>query len=204
MSYPIFPTITPSQGGPTWPARKTPSFKTIVQVPANTRGENRISLTPYPIWKFELDFNYLSGDFSQVSSALAALVGFLGSVQGSYQPWLYSDPYDNSVSVMSFGTGDGVTTAFQITRNVGGMLDLIQNLNGTPTIQVAGSTVTPASISATGLVTFTTAPAAGANITWTGNFYFLCRFEEDEWSDLQEFLYRYWELSSLKFRSVLL
>jgi hypothetical protein len=204
MSYSIFPTFTATNGGPAWPVKKTPSFRTIVQIPANNRGENRISLTPYPIWKFELDFELLKGDYATASSALQTLAGFMGSVQGSYQNWLYSDPYDNAVTAMNFGTGDGATKTFQLTRTIGGMVDLIQNLNGTPTIYVSGSPVTPASISPTGLVTFTSAPANAAPITWTGSFYFLCRFEEDEWADLQEFLSQRWELSSLKFRSVLL
>jgi hypothetical protein len=204
MSFPIFPTFASNAGAIAWPVKKTPSFRTIVQTPANNRGENRISLTPFPIWKFELEFSMLTGDWSQPTSALATLAGFLGSLQGSYLPFLYSDPYDNNVLVMSFGTGNGSTTAFQLTRTVNGMVDLIQNLNGTPTIQVAGVTTTPLSISPTGLVTFSSAPANGANITWTGSFYFLCRLEEDEWTDLEEFLYQLWEFRSLKFRSVLL
>ena len=141
MSNLIFPTFTPNLGGPTWPVKKTPSFKTIIQTPANNRGENRISLTPFPIWKFELDFNYLSGDFSQNASALAQLAGFFGKVGGAAQDWLYSDPYDNSVPSSSpsiFGYGDGSTLQFPLVRQVGGMNDLIQNLNGNPTIYVNG------------------------------------------------------------------
>lgn len=203
MSF-VFPTLAYPSAGPGWPVKKTPAYRTIRQMPANFRGENRISLTTYPVWKFELEFASLRGDFSQLSSGLAALAGFMGQVQGSFQPWLFTDPYDNAVTNMQFGTGDGVTTAFQLTRTVGGMLDLIQNLNGTPTIKVSGGTVTPLSISSTGLVTLSSAPASLAPITWTGSFYFRCVFDADEWDELQEFLNGYWELPSLKFTSILL
>lgn len=49
-----------------------------------------------------------------------------------------------------------------------------------------------------------TAPPLGSKLTWSGNFYYRCRFLEDSLQDLQEFLFESWELGSLKFRSVIL
>jgi hypothetical protein len=194
------------QGGVGWPVKKAPLFRTIVQTPASMRGENRIALMPYPIWMFELSLEFIRGDFSaaQAASFLQSLVGFFMAVQGQFQDWLYSDPYDNSVTNMQFGVGDGATTAFQIVRTIGGASDLIQNLSGTPTIKVNNVTTTPASIGSTGLVTFSSAPASLATITWTGSFYFRCRFLDDTWADLEEFMNLFWSLSTLKFKSVLL
>jgi hypothetical protein len=380
MSNLIFPSFTATNGGPAWPVKKTPSFRTIVQIPANNRGENRISLTPYSIWKFELAFELLKGDYA-TASALQTLAGFMGQVGGANLDWLYDDPYDDTVTQAMgvFGYGDGATTQFQLQRQVGSLNDIVQNLKGAPSIYVGGTlqtpfagtgsaalywigqenlllqsaafnlspwaltnsgasnpTVTansttapdgtatadtiafpstvsgpgesiiyqlfPSGINAqgaqftfsiwlkcasgtqqvslnvggwvsgavtlvtvtttwtryyvtgtfdllqngnfaviistynqvaqtvyawgaqlerspaatgylptttaqnipNGIVTFATAPAASSKLTWTGGFYFRCRFEEDEWADLQEFLYQHWEMSSLKFRSVIL
>jgi len=55
-----------------------------------------------------------------------------------------------------------------------------------------------------GVVTFRIAPPAGAQLTWTGSFWFRCRFDEEQLQDLRQQLYQIWELQSLKFRSVIL
>lgn len=206
MTNLLFPMPIAPQGAWTWPIKKTPSYKTIVQTPANNRGENRISLTPYPIWFFELDFSYLKGDMQQPASALQNLVGFFGLVQGQASDWLYEDPFDNDVNNAQFGVGDGVTTVFQLTRSVGLLTDIVQNVASIPQIFNNGAPVASSAytISSTGLVTFTVAPAAGALLTWTGDFWFRCRFLDDEWKDLQEFLFRIWEHKSVRFKSVIL
>jgi|SRR6185437_1541726 len=204
MSSLVFPTAT-SGLGIGWPVRKTPQYSTIVQTPVSRRGEVRLAQQVYPQWLFELDLTYLKGDFSQPTSALGVLAGFFAAVQGKAQDWLYQDPYDNAVTAAQFGTGDGATTTFQLLRPLATSApDIVQNLNGTPTIYVAGTPVTPASIGATGLVTFTTAPASGAALTWTGGFYFRCRFDDDSLGQLQENFFQIWDLQSLKFRSVIL
>ncbi len=193
-------------GSATWPIKKTPSYKTIIQTPASNRGEARFSLTPWPIWLFEYDFSYLKGDIGVASSALQNLVGFFGAVQGSFASWLFMDKWDNAVTQAYFGTGDGSTTVFQLSRNIAGMTDVIQNISGIPALFANGAAIATSaySISSTGVVTFTSAPAAGAVLQWTGNFFFRCRFEEDDLADLDEFMYQLWELKSLKFRSIIL
>jgi len=55
-----------------------------------------------------------------------------------------------------------------------------------------------------GLLTFTVAPALGAPITVGGDYYYRCHFLDDEFNDLEEFLWQLWELKALKFRSLLL
>jgi uncharacterized protein (TIGR02217 family) len=156
---------------------------------------------------FDYDISYLKGDMGVANpSGLQNLVGFFGSVQGAAQDWLFNDPSDNSVTDMQFATGDGFTVAFQLIRSVGGMPDIIQNLNGVPVIKINGNVVLLAnySISTTGVVTFTTPPVNTGILTWTGSFFFRCRFEEDTLAELQEELFQIWGLSSLKFRSVIL
>lgn len=106
------------------------------------------------------------------------------------------------------GTGDGVTTAFTMFRTLvtSGAPDLIQNFVNPPTIYVNGVAVSSStySIDQYGTLTFNTAPSSGYSIAWTGQFYYLCVFDEDEWDDLQEMWYQVWSLKELKFRSYLL
>ena len=70
------------------------------------------------------------------------------------------------------------------------------NLNGTPNIYVNGTLTTPSLISSTGLVTFSSAPANLATITWTGNFYYRCRFTMDS-ADFTLFMKDLWALKKL-------
>jgi hypothetical protein len=141
VSNSLFPSTTVQQWGITWPIKKSPGFKTLVQTPANNIGELRISLTQYPIWVWELDVDYLKGDMSaaESGSALQEVLGFFGSMQGAASDWLYQDPYDNSCVGQSLGVADGVASTFQLVRNTNGMIDLMQTAlptavywNGTP------------------------------------------------------------------------
>lgn len=190
MSYPIFSFPTPPHGSWTWPIKRTPKYATLTQTPVSLRGQLNISLTPYPIWEYEIGLGYLRGAIADPTSAVNQIAGFFAAAAGAAGLWLFADPFDSTATAQQFGTGDGSTTAFQMQRPLGAYggvtaYDLIQNLNGTPSIYVNGTLTTPASISATGLVTFSTAPVAGATLTWTGSFYYLCHFTEDTISDLQ-------------------
>lgn len=193
---------TPPAWNVTWPVKKTPVFATIVQTPASGVAELRLALYRYPRWQFELDVSYLKGDLQTPTSALATVAAFYVAMQGAGQDWLYLDPFDNTVTTMPFGTGDGVTTQFQLTRGNG--LDLIQNVNGAIAVFLNGVPTYTYGVSATGVVIFATAPPAGVTLTWTGSFFYRCRFLEDSLPELQETLYQIWELHSLKFLSVIL
>lgn len=227
MSQLLFPMPSAPQGSWTWPVKKTPAFKTLIQTPASSRAELRIALQAYPIWKFEYDFSYLKGDLSGSislgygqepygespygegiisTSALQGIAGFYSQLDGAADDWLFADPYDQNVDSAQFGVGDGNSVSFQLIRNIGGMADIIQNVNGNPAISINGVLQSPSTytISSLGSVTFGTPPAVLSILTWSGQFFFRCRFDEDELPDLEEFLYQVWELHSLKFRSVIL
>ncbi|MDE2097822.1 MAG: phage tail protein [Patescibacteria group bacterium] len=74
---------------------------------------------------------------------------------------------------IQFGVGDGTTTQFQITDLGGFAIPLPSG----GTIQINGTTTSAYTVSSTGLITFTTAPASGAKITlvppsgYTDNFW---------------------------------
>lgn len=227
MSISVFPSEIGQDvnGANAWgfklPVKKTPSFKTTRQMPANNRGELAISLTQYPIWEWEMTLAYMRGDYSpaQYASALQLIVGFYGQMQGSAGEWLYFDPNDNgsnsttvasglgiaNLTYNSVGTGDGHNNAFLLTRSIGGMTDLIQNFAaGYPLVYVAGVLQSPTlySIDLYGNLLFTSAPALGQVVAWYGQFYFLCRFDDDKWA-LEGFRSGLWRVDPLKFHSIL-
>lgn len=195
MSNAVFPSLP----GLTWSVLKTPKWKTITQESASGK-EIRQALMSYPLWEFTLKFSVLRGDNGYTE--MQTLAGFFNARQGMYDSWLFDDPSDDTVSAQSFGTGDGATTAFQLIRTMGGFNEPIQNVNGAPSIYING--VLQASgytVGSTGIVTFTSAPAIGAALTWSGSFYFRCRFLQDL-AEFDQFAKNLWAMKSIKFQSV--
>lgn len=191
MTVPVFPSLP----GITYPRKRTQNWSTVKQ-DALSGKRTRYPLWTFPTYSYELPFSYLRSDSNNLE--WQTLAGFIASVQGPAQLFAYSDPDDSSVTAQGFGEGDGVSTAFQLVRSLGGFTEPVFLVNGTPTIDVAGSPVTPASISAYGVVHFSSAPANGALLTWSGSYYWPCRFDEDS-TDFSKFLATIWELKALKF-----
>lgn len=203
MSGLIYPASLP---GLAWDSVRTPIFKTGVQEAVSGK-ESRNSYTAYPTFQFDLQYEFLRNNISV--SEMKALAGLFSSMRGRWDTFLYSDPTYNTVVDEPFGVGDGTTTQFQLTatfQNAGGpgLPELIQNLNGTAVIKKA--TVVQAqpaacSIGATGVVTFVTAPAAAAALTWSGSFYYRCRFLEDK-LPLQQFMFDFWKTRTVSLKSI--
>lgn len=191
--------VLPVLPGLTWNCVSAPNFSTKVQRAVSGR-ELRASFRAYPLWTFRLGYEVLRDGAAGVE--LDTLLGFFLARQGSFDSFLYSAPSDNAVTAMPFGTGDGATTVFQLTRALGAggfsFTEPVQNLNGTPSIYVAGVLQTSGvTIGATGLVTFAAAPAAGQVLTWSGSFYYRCRFKDDV-ADFEQFLQGLWALKKLE------
>ena len=194
--------VFPSFPGLKWDVVKEPGFTTKVQR-AVSGFELRASFQAYPLWTYSLAYEVLRAD--QVTLELQKLMGFFLARQGQFDSFLYTDPDDNTVTDMQFGTGDGATVAFQLTRALGAggftFIEPVQNLNGAVVnIKDNGSVVAGANytVSATGLVTFTTAPASGHVLTWSGSYYFRVRFLQDV-AAFSQFMQRLWELKKLEF-----
>jgi len=73
---------------------------------------------------------------------------------------------------------------------------------GGPWIAANGALVDPSAYTVSnGLVKFSSPPANGAALAWTGYFGFLCRFDGDD-LDFEQFMANLWRAQSVKFRSL--
>ena len=190
MALPVFPALP----GLAYPAKRAAKWSTVKQ-DALSGKRTRYPLWTYPIYEYDIPFNFLRSDTLQEWQALE---GFVNSVQGAAQLWAYNDVNDNTVSGQLNGEGDGVTLSFQLVRSLGGFTEPVFIINGTPSLTVGGTPATPASISAYGVVTFSSPPPSGAQITWSGSYYWPCRFDDDTTSFEQMFQYIF-NCKSLKF-----
>ena len=189
MSNSVYPVLV----GLSWPILKTPKFKTNIQTAVSGK-ELRASFMAYPTYKFTLLYEYLS------NTDIQSLVGFFLLRQGSFDNFLFTDNNYKSVTAQNIGTGTGALTTFQLTRTYGGFTEPVMNVNGTANVYVNGVLKTLGSdytLSALGMVTFATPPVSTAAITWTGSYYYRCRFLVDEY-DFENFMYQIWQLKKIE------
>ena len=154
--------------------------------------QSAIGYRAYPLVHYELTYNVLRRNFSP--DELQSIVGLYNQMKGRFDTFLFTDPEFNTITSGNaaqygvFGTGDGSTLTFQLQatfQNSGGPggAEIVQNLNGTPTLYDNGTSISIAnySIGATGIVTFGAghAPASGHTLTWSGSWYYRCRFDDD-------------------------
>jgi uncharacterized protein (TIGR02217 family) len=196
MSNAVFPVLP----GLMWDVTRTPEFATKIQR-ASSGKETRIAYMTAPIWRWVLKYDVLRQN--TVTTELSQLLGFFNARRGKFDSFLYTDPIDNAVVAAQIGVGDGATTVFQLTRAFGGFTENVYDLNGAASIYKNGVLQASGySVSATGLLTFTAAPAAGVVITWTGSYYWRVRFDQDM-AEANNFLVGLWDMKQLAFVSVL-
>lgn len=191
----VFPTLP----GLTWNVGKYPEFSTKIQTSASG-FETRIALWATPIWHFTLNYEMLRDDAT--NNELKQLMGFFLQRQGQFEPFNYTDPTDNTVTGQNIGAGDGSTKTFQLIRALGGFVEPIKAINGTPTIYIDGAAQGSGwTVSSTGLITFTAAPTAGAIITADFAYYFRVRFTMDK-AEFERWAYNLWQLQTCELVSV--
>lgn len=192
MGNAVFPVLA----GLKWDIGMSPEFSTAVK--RSVSGcELRANLMAYPLWTFRLAYEVLRDDVA--NNELKNLCGFFLLRKGGFDSFLFTQPSDSSVTAESFGSGNGIATAFQLTRSYGGFVEPVMNVNGSPAIYVGGVLKTPTThytISSTGMVTFVTAPTGA--LTWTGSFYYRVRFLMDG-ADFNQFMKDLWDLKKLEF-----
>lgn len=186
MSENIFPTLQ----GVNWDFKKTIIWSNLTQTSVSGL-EVKTKLWSYPKYEFLISYDFLTNEAYQGflnSGDIETLTGFYNLVGGSFDDFLYKDPINNKIEIPQvIGTGDGNQTKFQLVRKVGNWIEPILGVDGIPKIFVDGILVTNYTINNYGLVTFTSAPTGV--ITWTGNYFFRCRFKDDNISFDQLFKY---------------
>lgn len=106
-------------------------------------------------------------------------------VRGRLHTFLHKDWADYQADNARFGTGDGTTRVFQLSKiSTVGAASYTRIITKPVfegfVIRVNGALGVPAAVDTlNGLVTFVTAPANGAVLTWTGTFNVQVRFDID-------------------------
>ncbi len=137
------------------------------------------------------DVSYGLLNSTNTTGDFRAIVAIYRAHFASLLPFRFKDWSDFQAVDEVFGTGDGVTVAFQLSKTYDPSLILLNSagsvlyvrditlLATVPVIEVDGVTktvVTDYNIT-DGVVTFTSAPANGKPLTWTGEFDIPVRFD---------------------------
>jgi hypothetical protein len=187
---------------PAWGIHKTQRYNTLKQETTAQAGNVYVVGAMSPIWDITLSVPLLTGRMDDPTSEIATFNGLFGLCKGAAKTFLLPDPNDNTVTNFTFGTGDGVSQTFQLTRPVGADTQIVQNVNGVPSIFINGVATSLYTIDDLGVLTFNTAPAAAAVLSWSGQFLFRCKFKEDTLADMQEYYNNAWSCSTIDLESV--
>jgi hypothetical protein len=121
----------------------------------------RVAYMEYPIWEFELTYEFLIDSATDLQSQFKTLLGFFLSRHGGFDTFLLKDADDYLVENGALGTADGVTTQFPFLRYMGGFPELVGQVDDAATITLYGSIEEASAIPATpGPYTITAAHAA--------------------------------------------
>jgi uncharacterized protein (TIGR02217 family) len=168
-----------------------PSFRNVIQE-AISGNEQRFAQ-----WAKCRGVGDLSYGLMKSSDPLGdyrAIVAMFRAHFGSIYPWRFKDWSDYTATNVTFGTGNGSTVAFQLSMTYDpsqillgtpGSLFYVRNITlpaPSPSIYVDGvlkTVTTDYTISSSGVVTFTSAPANTKLVTWTGTFDVPVRFDTD-------------------------
>lgn len=196
-----------------WSVNKSPKFSTTTQKSVSGR-QSRVLNQLYPIWTWTLTYEVLRDSFDIRSDSpgpaaglneLRSLMGFWLAQRGSLGKFLFEDFSDNTTSGESLGTGDSVTTQFQLLRTLGeyGFAEPITAPNDVMAVYLDGDAADPTTYSVntdTGIILFTSAPGNGVAITADFSYRFWVHFPDDA-ADFENFTYQLWSLKQLKLES---
>lgn len=197
--------ILPAFPGITWPRDITwGNFDTTVQKSVSGKIAGSYPNIINPTRRYTISISGLdsSGNIPALTNnSLQALVALFFQCYGRALPFQYTDPEDTIATTQQFGTGDGASVAFQLTRTSSGFVESVFAPLAAPSIYVNGvlkTLTTDYTISNTGKVTFVVAPPLGQPITWTGTYAWWCHWDSDS-LDTSEFLSNIHEAQKLSF-----
>lgn len=193
MSNLVFPALA----GLSLPVQRSAIWKTrVVETESGARYAR--ALWSYPRWSYRLQFDVLrsGGGFDE----LQQLMGFFNAHQGDFDTWLFRDPDDRTATDQAFGVTDGTRTQWQLVRAYGGQVEPVKELDGVPAIKADGVALS-SGVSVdlhTGVVTITPELAAGKALTWSGDFFWRCRFSKSA-MEAEKFLQDIWKTGAVEF-----
>lgn len=196
-----------------------PAVRTLLSAGLHQQGlggqQTDIDLWPFPRYQYSIPYSFLknlvAGDgFAEMLGDFENLVGFVNDRRAVY-PFYYEDPDDCATSPdgagnpqdQIFGQGDGTTVDYQLVRTLGGYDEPVYVPNSIPIIKVAGTPTLLFSLGNLGALTFDSAPAPGALLTWSGFYLWICKFDKESvaFSKMDVMLY---ELKALTFKTLTL
>lgn len=190
---------------PTLPGLSHGQVRTVLPPPVQirttpARREYRARDATLPRYAYTLPYAFLRS--RAALAELQTLTGFYNTHGGPFESFLFTDRDDSTATSAPIGVGDGTTTIFQALRPWGGFAEAVDAFNGTPTVYVNGNATTAFAVSAgSGRITFSTAPAVGAVLTWSGTYYRRVRFDGDKF-EANQFLRQLWEAKRVQLISV--
>jgi len=187
--------VYPSLAGLTFPVTRTPIFKNL-KTESVTGRVVTATYMQYPLFEFALSYDYLSAADLKLLEGLFVEMG--GDLTGFY---FDAGPGDDTVSAQGIGSGDGATTSFQLFQANPGTAVPVDSSFGARTAYVNGGAVAATFESPSpGWVTFVSAPANGAALTWSGQYYYKCRFKQGS-QDFDEFMHLLYSTKSVILRT---
>lgn len=206
MAFSIYPTLNLE-----FSVVKRPKQSVGVAAAASGR-ETRTSYWQYPMWEWDLSYEYLpdAGGGWQAgitASDIRTLMAFY-TIHTDFLTFLFEDIDDNQVlqAVNPMAVGDGTTLTFPVTRAFGaGGFTTIEpvgyvNLGHPFNVYDNGVLVNPATytldqtVGYNQTITFTSAPpAAGHVISSDVFYYYLARFKEAS-NEFEKFMDKLWSL----------
>jgi hypothetical protein len=181
------PATFPALIGAAWDIKKKVLWSVAVDTSASG-SEFRTGRWNLPHYEFQMKFTYLS------QTDCDTLEDFINAQQGEFVPFLLTVANDFALSnVVCSGLANGVNKNFQIPLPA-------QSQVVTATIKDNGAAAGANAVSASGLITFTTAPVSGHAITATVTYAYLVRFKDPV--EINQFMHRMYEVSSIKFVTV--
>lgn len=124
--------------GIAWSTFKRPMFRTQVNEIVSGR-ENRNARMQYPIYKFELTYEFL--DERDGNTDLETMMGFFMNQKGKYGEWLYQDPSDYIAQGVQLGVGDGDEAEFYALKQIGTFRDPIGQFDQSDLFSFLGSSI---------------------------------------------------------------
>lgn len=188
MSNEIFPALP----GIKWGTTRKPMFSTR-KVASVSGYEVRVSQRAYPTYSLSLQYEFLRNKIA--AQELSRLLGLFERHRGSADSFLFLDSLNYAVTNQAFGVGSGSQQVFQLVAAWAGFVQPASNIKSCTAIKRNGAALTLGAdytLGSNGTVSFTVAPAAGAVLTWTGDYYMRARFADDYldvdtlWRDMWE------------------